>query len=435
MNVARQEPATFNLQPATFLTGVLICFAVAAPCATAAHYTPTKVIINADNVLEINGKKVFHIGFDLPPLPDAKAFNGKNGIEELRAAGATFLQTGPGQPGWWTNQSALALEQKWEDAAARHGMYCWVRLSEVPKPGDAPAEEKFRAAINRFKNHPGLAIWNSVDEPEWGKYPVEPLLHAYQLLHELDPKHPVSINHAPRGTIESLRAYNAACDITGCDIYPISYPPGLHVADVATNREISVVGDFTRRMVEVAEGKKPVWIYLQIAWSGVIKPGKTLRFPTLSEQRFMTYQAIIAGARGLIYFGGQLPQALSPEDARLGWNWTFWRRVLKPVIEEIGDKSPLYPALVAPESKLPIRVKGDGIEFCVREVGSDIFLLACKREGATIKAEFTGLPETATGGEVFFEDTRRVTLRAGAFTDWFAPFDVHVYRFKLSQNQ
>src|ERR1041385_5841549 len=119
-------------------------------------------------------------------------------------------------------------------------------------------------------------------------------------------------------------------------------------------REISVVGDFTRRMVEVAEGKKPVWIYLQIAWSGVIKPGKTLRFPTLSEQRFMTYQAIIAGARGLIYFGGQLPQALSPEDARLGWNWTFWRRVLKPVIEEIGDKSPLYPALVAPESKLPI---------------------------------------------------------------------------------
>jgi hypothetical protein len=36
---------------------------------------------------------------------------------------------------------------------------------------------------------------------------------------------------------------------------------------------------------------------------------------------------------------------------------------------------------------------------------------------------------------VFFEDPRRVTLRAGAFTDWFAPFDVHVYRFKLSQNQ
>src|ERR1051326_7536804 len=133
----------------------LVLLALLSNRADATDRQPTKVIINADNVLEINGKKVFHIGFDLPPLPDAKDLNGKNGIEELRAAGATFLQTGPGQPGWWTNQSALAPEQKWEDAVARHGMYCWVRLSEVPKPGDAPAEEKFRAAINRFKNQIG----------------------------------------------------------------------------------------------------------------------------------------------------------------------------------------------------------------------------------------------------------------------------------------
>src|SRR6185436_14963202 len=186
--------------------------------------------------------------------------------------------------------------------------------------------------------------------------------------------HPVAVTHAPRGTVESLRRYNPTADITGADIYPVGYPPGTH--SLKTNKNISMVGDYTRTMMEVADGRMPVWMILQIAWSGVIKPGKTLRFPTFAEERFMTYQAIINGARGLIYFGGHLEQGLSPEDARLGWNWTFWRRVLRPVIEEIGSHSPLYPALTAQDSKLPVSVQnGNGIEFCVRQNGNDLFVI------------------------------------------------------------
>jgi len=92
-------------------------------------------------------------------------------------------------------------------------------------------------------------------------------------------------------------------------------------------------------MMEVAEGKKPVWMVLQISWSGVLKPGLTLRFPTFPEERFMSYQAIINGARGLIYFGGNNEAAMSDADKKLGWNWTFWKRVLRPVVEEIGTKT------------------------------------------------------------------------------------------------
>jgi hypothetical protein len=66
----------------------------------------------------------------------------------------------------------------------------------------------------------------------------------------------------------------------------------------------------------------------------------------------------------------------------------------------------------------------------VREVGNDVFLLACKREGATIQARFSGLPERTTGGEVLFESPRKVEIKQEAFTDWFGPFEVHVYRFK-----
>ena len=65
-----------------------------------------------------------------------------------------------------------------------------------------------------------------------------------------------------------------------------------------------------------------------------------------------------------------------------------------------------------------------------RAVGNDVFLLACKREGATIRAEFSGLPASATQGDVLFESPRTVQAKDGKLTDWFAPFDVHVYRFR-----
>ena len=309
-------------------------------------------------------------------------------------------------------------------------MHCWLNLREASeiKPGATKREQLLRKVLTTFRDHPGLGVYKGADEPEWGKQPLPPLERAYQIIKEVDPNHPLVIIQAPRGTVASLRPYNPVCDIVGADVYPVSYPPGIHSQFVKTNAEISMVGDYTRIMMEVAGGKMPVWMTLQIAWSGVLNEGKTLRFPTFPEERFMTYQAIIGGARGINYFGGGLPGALSEEDRKLGWNWRFWSRVLRPVIEEIGTKSLLYPALVAPESKLPIKAKGDGIEFCVREAGGDIFLLACKRGGGTLEAQFSGLPDKLTCGDVLFEPPRQVRVKDGKFADWFGPFEAHVYR-------
>lgn len=389
----------------------------------------SKGILNADGILEIDGQKVFVIGFTAGPPPDGKAPNGKDAFAELADAGATFVRAGPEAP--WS-EARFELERAYEAAAARHGLHCWLNLREASKirAGDTNSEALLRKVLTTFRNHPGLGVYKGADEPEWGKAALPPLERAYQVIKELDPNHPLAIIQAPRGTIENLRKYNPVSDITGADIYPVGYPPGKHSQFVKTNAEISMTGDYTRRMMEVAAGKKPVWMTLQISWSGVLKQGQALRFPTFPEERFMTYQAIINGARGLNYFGGGLSGGLSEEDRKVGWNWHFWNRVLRPVIEEIGTKSPLYPALVVPESKLPVTVKGAGIEFCFREVGNDIFLLACKREGAAIQARFSGLPENATGGEMLFESPRRVEIKKGAFTDWFGPFEVHVYRFR-----
>ena len=404
-----------------------LLFLLLAAQPTTLDAAPGKATINSDQVLVIDGKKVFPIGFTTPPPPDGKTPDGKNAIKELSDAGATFLRTG----GRWTSEN-LHREEKYLDAAARYGMHTLPYLREYASVKSPEQEAALRAMINRFKNHPGLGAWKGEDEPEWGKHPIPPLERAYQIIKETDPNHPVVIIHAPRGTVESLRQYNGTGDIFGEDIYPIAYPPAEH--SLLPNKTLSVVGDHTRMIMEAVEHKKPVWMVLQISWSGVLKPGHTLRFPTFPEERFMTYEAIINGARGLIYFGGNIESSLSEADEKLGWNWTFWKRVLRPVIEEIGAKGPLYPALVAADSTQAIKVNvPKEIEFCVRENGNDLFILACKNAGATAKAEFTGLPASATKGEVMFESPRTLQAKDGKFSDWFAPFEVHVYRFHAGQ--
>jgi len=52
-----------------------------------------------------------------------------------------------------------------------------------------------------------------------------------------------------------------------------------------------------------------------------------------------------------------------------------------------------------------------------------------KREHTTEAIAFSGFPAGWGGDEVLFEEPRKVDLKDGQFSDWFAPFDVHFYRF------
>jgi len=405
---------------------LLACLFASSLCAQ----TNSVVTVDTNNVLVLNGRKVFTIGLSPGPPNNSTTSWGTDALQELRDAGALLFRIN--QSSSWNSQ-LISTQQTALDWAAQHGMYCWVNLAELSEfaSTDTNTPASLRNVVDTFRNHPALGLWKNYDEAWWSGVSASNLYNGYVVIKQEDTNHPVVQTHAPRGTIADLQPYNVAADVLALDIYPVN-AAGSASNPPITNTQISQVGDWTQVLEQVADGQKEYWLIEQIAFSGTTPPAHTLVFPTFTQSRYMAYQAIVNGARGLMFYGGNIAATLNATDAPYGWNWTFWTNVLRPVVQQLGDSSPLASALVAPASTLPVTFTGTSppdIEFCVREVPPYIYLLACKRETTTVTVTFSGLPPFVTSGAVLYESPRTVTVQNGQFTDTFAPFDVHVYQF------
>jgi hypothetical protein len=345
---------------------------------------------------------------------------------ELADAGVTMVRTGVAS---WT-EAQIAVERARLDAAATHGLGCWVWLGTLQNlPPGAPSRQRelLTHVVDSLHGHAALGAWKGQDEPNT-TVPHANLERGLRAIKAGDTDHPVVVVMAPRGSSRSLVQYRKSFDVAGVDIYPISYPPGTH-SDLP-RKDPGLVGD-QARWLRSGVGTKPFWMTLQIAWSGVLPP-HVPRFPSNDELRFMAFDAIVNGARGLVFFGGHLTQVMSPADAVAGWNWTFWRESLQPLVQQLSSTA-LSPALSAPAGPA-VRASTKDVELTTRQTSDFLYLVAVRRGGGTTRVQFTGLPKSLRGGQVLFEyangSFRSVAVSDGAFTDWLAPLDARVYRFR-----
>jgi len=379
----------------------------------------------------------FPIGLsDPPPLGTTAPDSGLDAWDEIARAGVNLVRN-------YTVWSAATVEQQMApvaaelDRAAQHGLRVWLALAGA----DANLDRRplLDTVVNAFKHHPGLGAWKGVDEPAHAGVPAEGMVEVYEHLKGLDPDRPVVVIEAPRRrggeplTVAAVRPYARACDIHGVDVYPI--PRGAHAGGPPVNTDLSVVGDMTRIVAEASPGK-PIWTTLQIAWSGVLPPHPIV-FPTLPEARFMAYDAIVAGARGLFFFGGHLKQVMNARDRALGWNWTYWHDVQRPLLEELTDADHAR-ALSAPPARTAVRASAADIGLSARITSDFLYVIAIRKSPrARSRVRFTGLPPTVTEATVLAHPggnpARHIPVAHGAFTDpsSFAPHNARVYRFRI----
>lgn len=254
---------------------------------------------------------------------------------------------------------------------------------------------------------------------------AEGMIEGYRKLRVFDPEHPIWMNHAPRNQIEQLALFNHAADIAGCDIYPVPESQRVKHSDLM-DRTLSSVGAYTVRMQDAAPGK-PVWMVLQgFGWGDILprEPEdvrKSLREPTLHETRFMAYDAIVRGARGLLYWGTYA----IPEDAPV-------REHLLSLARELTE---LQPVLSAPDSDLNLSVRlaptygsvDRGVEVLAKAVdGRTAFLLVVNEWTDPLQYTIEGLD--APDGTAYRdrESGELATVKQGALTLHISPQSVQL---------
>ncbi len=269
--------------------------------------------------------------------------------------------------------------------------------------------------MGRKSPRPGYGYTNA---PERQAALCAGMVQGYRKLRQMDADHPVWMNHAPRNQVAQLAAFNEGADIVGCDIYPVPFSPQVGHSDLA-ERSLAAVGAYTARMQQAAPGK-PVWMVLQgFGWADLRKNPteevrKDLRRPTLQESRFMAYDAIVRGARGILYWGTSyiekdsqlwkdlltlarelrsMQPVISAEDARLDFNVTFEEtagsveRMIRVLPKKVGDKTWF---LVVNEPTEALTYTISGLE---------------KLNGISYVADNSGRKETVNGGKLKFTMT------------------------------
>lgn len=145
--------------------------------------------------------------------------------------------------------------------------------------------------INSFKQKPAVLGWSIADDVDNGKLAPQEVLKLHQQAKLADPYHLTYIS----GYSNKIKKFGNCADVVAMQSYPIGNG----------NDEISSTYDrVSLAHNAVIPHEKALYANVQaFAWQNKKQEGThPIRVPTLDEVRNMTYQALLAGAKGIIYY-------------------------------------------------------------------------------------------------------------------------------------
>ncbi|MBO4344267.1 MAG: hypothetical protein J5833_00840, partial [Victivallales bacterium] len=306
-----------------------------------------RVKFDENDILLVDGEHFFPIGICTPLQNlDAMRVYSQSGINSI-SAGLADLD--PAKNEYFT----LAL--------AKYGLnaFEWNDWGYYSQTVDE-IRSQYKRKSEILKGRKGFICFLS-DEAMWGGVSVDSIRKYYRLMFKYAPDYPAWINHAPRlsgspdmpkQSFDNGRRFARAGNLTGADIYPI---PEGHGHNDLKNRTMSCVGDYTDICRSLAWDTKPVWMILQaFGWS---EEGGKLNAenprPTEKELRFMVWNAITHGARGIVWYGAGCFDVYSE------W-WAMFAKINFEIkaITDLMAKSPIEELKGLPNGVRGIRGKG-----------------------------------------------------------------------------
>ncbi|MGL5873559.1 MAG: hypothetical protein ACRC2R_14530 [Xenococcaceae cyanobacterium] len=148
------------------------------------------------------------------------------------------------------------------------------------------------ALIDAFKQKPAVLGWSIADDVDNGKHSPEKILNYYRQVKKADPDRITYIS----GFSDEIGKFARCADVVARQSYPIRAGTETELASVYT--EISVARNAIAKTQGIAYANLQVF-----PWS-VVRPEqeKDSRAPNFVEARNMTYQSLLAGVKGIIYY-------------------------------------------------------------------------------------------------------------------------------------
>ncbi len=237
-----------------------------AGCTAQAH----TVKLRADGVILKNGRPFFPIGFyhvswNATPTGQLKH------LQEIAASGFNLVHASA------TDLQSYAAFLRKANA---------LGVSVISEHHFEPV-----AFVQRFKNEPAVLAWNLADDVDNGKRSPAQVMTLQRTVRAADPNHPTYISGYSKG----LQQFAQCADILGRQSYPIRQHTSAELSSVYPEMtEIS--------SVLVGQPSRALFANLQIFPWAIAKPGQQGDVPDPLEVRNMTYQALLGGAKGILYY-------------------------------------------------------------------------------------------------------------------------------------
>lgn len=258
--------------------------------------------------------------------------------------------------------------------------------------------------VRALKDYPSLFAWFTTDEPENRRIPPERTDLLYRKIKQIDSLHPVIPCIA-----YNYRQYATSLDAIMANLYPVYDEEVTRKANALE----AVPRDVEKAMRAVREENKIGLIYLLQAFGG---GAWERRYPTYEEERYMTYTAIIHGARGIMFWAYYRSRDQS------------FRRDLRMLLYEL---KPLIPVVMSEPLDSLVSSNCEEVHQIFRKWQEEYYLVAVNDSPNSVPLVEFKLPE------VFFDSTadvlsedRTLPIEGQILRDGFEPYGVHIYKVR-----
>jgi hypothetical protein len=327
-------------------------------------------------------------------------------LPEMAKAGYDFVHNytwdGPG-----TNASAI----EYLDACQKLGLQAFIGFDRSKLLGWN--EEFVAERVGALSRHPALLAWYLFDEPDLLHQYVPPdqLRALYQLIHTLDPRHPVIVTVAQTNM---MPLYNGSYDVYWSMDYQT---PAANVQNFEGHRAALEPGTPIMSIVHSYDGKQ----------QGPSKGGDVEKFqPGPQQLRACAFMAIAHNSSGLAWWWWGQGSDLFMTVAHAPKAWA----ALKETVRQIRALRPILEAQVEPRMWIEEPAEGQEVHFWQKTLAGRTVIVAVNRDNKPCDLTFASPAfEGKKQAAVLYED-RSAPLDAGKLTDKFEGWDVHVYEVK-----